>query len=150
MVTLMVLVITLATSLVDRLWKQRALLDGLFEQAPEALTLIRGDHRVVRVNREFTRVFGYTPQEVVGRRLIDLIVPDELRDEFQGFAELVAYGQEWMPRAFAGERTAAVYPFLSSVCPFRYLEAKSRSMESTMTSRSASGRKRICGVPSSS
>ena len=93
MVTLMVLVITLATSLVDRLWKQRALLDGLFEQAPEALTLIRGDHRVVRVNREFTRIFGYTPQEVVGRRLIDLIVPDELRDEFQGFADLVAYGQ---------------------------------------------------------
>jgi PAS domain S-box-containing protein len=93
MVTIMVLVITLATSLVDRLWKQRALLDGLFEQAPEALTLISGDHRVVRVNREFTRIFGYTPQEVVGRRLIDLIVPDELRDEFQRLADLVAHGQ---------------------------------------------------------
>ena len=93
MATLMVLAITLVTCLVDRLEKQRALLDGLFEQAPEALTLISADHCVVRVNREFTRVFGYTSQEIVGRRLIDLIVPDELRDEFQRFADLVAHGQ---------------------------------------------------------
>ena len=40
MATLMVLAITLVTCLVDRLEKQRALLDGLFEQAPEAVALL--------------------------------------------------------------------------------------------------------------
>jgi PAS domain S-box-containing protein len=33
--------------------------------------------RVVRVNREFTRVFGYTLQEALGRRLSELIAPGE-------------------------------------------------------------------------
>ena len=93
MATLMVLGIALLTCLVDRLEKQRALLDGLFEQAPEAVALMNVGHRVVRVNGEFTRVFGYSPQEVLDRGLADLIVPDDLRDEFQKFTELVANGQ---------------------------------------------------------
>jgi len=51
------------------------------------------DNRVVRVNREFSRIFGYTPQETLGRRLSDLIVPTAFRDEFEKHAELVAHGQ---------------------------------------------------------
>src|SRR5207244_278809 len=81
------------TTLVDRLHKQRALLDELFEQAPQAVALMSVDNRVVRVNREFTRVFGYSPQEAFGRRLGDLIVPDALREEEQRYADLVAHGQ---------------------------------------------------------
>jgi len=45
---------------------------------------------VLRVNSEFTRVFGYNPQEAIGRRLEGLIVPDEARDEFHKHTELVA------------------------------------------------------------
>ena len=90
----MVLGVALVTSLVDRLQKESALLDELFEQAPQAVVLTDADNRVLRVNSEFTRVFGYTPQETVGRRLDDLIVPDESRDEFQKHTELVmAHGQ---------------------------------------------------------
>jgi PAS domain S-box-containing protein len=91
--TLVVLGIAMLTCLVDRLQEQKALLDDLFEQAPQAVALMNGDNRVVRVNREFTRIFGYTPQETLGRRLSDLIVPTEFRDEFEKYAELVAHGQ---------------------------------------------------------
>jgi PAS domain S-box-containing protein len=49
--------------------------------------------RVVRVNREFTRLFGYTPEETLGRPLSELIVPDDARDAVQGYAELVLDGQ---------------------------------------------------------
>jgi len=91
-VAVMVLGIALLTSLVDRLEKQRALLDELFEQAPQAVALKNVDNQVVRVNREFTRVFGYTPQEVVGRSLNDLIVPEESRSDAQRNADLVAQG----------------------------------------------------------
>ena len=70
-----------------------ALLDVLFEQAPQAIALMNVDTRVVRVNREFTRVFGYTPQETLGRPLSELIVPSELRGEFQSHAEMVLQGQ---------------------------------------------------------
>lgn len=92
-VTVMVLVAAVVTSLVDRLQERTALLDELFEQAPQAIALLNVEGRVVRVNREFTQVFDYTPQETVGRRLRELIVPDELRDESQRYAELVSHGQ---------------------------------------------------------
>ena len=92
-VPLMVLIVAFLTSLVDRLQKQTALLDELFEQAPQAVALMSVDDRVVRVNREFTRVFGYTPQETLGRRLGELIVPDESRPEANKYADLAAHGQ---------------------------------------------------------
>src|SRR5580698_5524527 len=59
----LVLVVTLLTSMVDRLQTQRALLDELFEQAPSAVALLNSRDGVVRINREFTRLFGYTLSE---------------------------------------------------------------------------------------
>jgi PAS domain S-box-containing protein len=81
------------TGIVARLRERNALLDGLFEQAPAAIALIYLDTRVIRVNRAFTRMFGYTPQETAGRALSELIVPDELQHEFQSHLELMARRQ---------------------------------------------------------
>jgi PAS domain S-box-containing protein len=92
-VPVMFLFVVLLTSSVDRVRKQRALLNELFEQAPQAVVLMGHDNRVVRVNREFTQLFGYTGEEAHGRRLSDLIFPNELRDEDQKYANLVAQGQ---------------------------------------------------------
>ena len=98
----------------DRLQKESALLDQLFEQAPQAVVLTDADNRVLRVNREFTRVFGYAPQEAIGRRLDDLIVPDESRDEFRKHTELVVtHGQrvdaEGVRRRKDGSQLARFY-----------------------------------------
>ena len=89
----MVLVVGLLTSLADRIQKQRALLDELFEQAPQAVVLTGADDRIVRVNREFTRLFGYTAREALGRRIGELVIPDEPRDEDRGYSEMVARGR---------------------------------------------------------
>jgi PAS domain S-box-containing protein len=91
-VALMVLAIAMLTCLADRVQGQRALLDELFEQAPEAVALMNSNNEVVRVNKEFTQIFGYTPHETLGRRLRDLIVSNESRDHAQRNAELVAQG----------------------------------------------------------
>ena len=91
-VTVIVLEVALLTSLVDRLQKQKVLLDELFEQGPQAVVLL--NHRqVVRVNKEFTQIFGYTSQEALGRDLIDLIVPEESRQDAQRNKDLVLRGQ---------------------------------------------------------
>ena len=87
------LVVALLTTGVDRLQKQRALLNELFEQAPQAVALMSLDRRVVRVNREFTHIFGYASEEIQGERLDELIVPDEARDELQKMIGLLAQGQ---------------------------------------------------------
>jgi PAS domain S-box-containing protein len=92
-VSLMVPLLTLLASLADRLEKQRVLLDELFEQAPQAVALTDVHDRVVRVNKEFTRIFGYPPDEVYGKRLSDLIAMDGSQDEVQKFANLVALGR---------------------------------------------------------
>src|SRR3984893_2590125 len=92
-VPVMLLLVVLITSAMDRTSKQRALLDELFEQGPQSVALTRVDGGIVRVNREFTRMFGYTPQEAIGRRLAELITPDVSQEEEEQYARAVAGGQ---------------------------------------------------------
>ncbi|HEY4040145.1 MAG TPA: PAS domain S-box protein [Burkholderiaceae bacterium] len=61
--------------------RQTALLDELFESAPEAVVLLDLDGRVIRTNREFASVFGFTAEESTGRLLTELIVPGDQVDE---------------------------------------------------------------------
>jgi len=68
-----VLAVALLTSFIDRLRKERAVLDKLFDQTPESVVVTREDGTIVRLNREFTRLFGYSPEEAIGRPLDELI-----------------------------------------------------------------------------
>src|SRR6202795_3471832 len=61
--------------------KRKEQLDGLFELSPDAVILTDDDFHVLRVNKEFTRVFGYTAEEAAGQWFPELIVPEELRAE---------------------------------------------------------------------
>src|ERR1700751_4405234 len=75
-----------ADVLLDALTRQRALLDGLFARVPEAIVLLDTDDRVLQVNPEFTRVFGYAQEEACGHRIKELIVPEELLPEAEEYA----------------------------------------------------------------
>jgi PAS domain S-box-containing protein len=88
----MVPLFTLLVSLAERLEKERVLLNELFEQAPQAVALTDVYDRVVRVNREFTRIFGYLPDETFGRSLSDLIAPYGSEREEREFADRVRRG----------------------------------------------------------
>jgi PAS domain S-box-containing protein len=66
----------------DELHKQKAHFEKLFELAPEAIVLRDIDNRILRANQEFTRLFGFTVEEALGRNINDLILPEgELREE---------------------------------------------------------------------
>ena len=56
-------------------------LDALFELSPDAVILTDDDFHVLRVNREFTRMFRYAAEEAVGQWLPELIIPEELHAE---------------------------------------------------------------------
>lgn len=73
----------------QQLEAKTAYLEELFEQSPGAVALLDEDHRVVRVNKEFTRLFGYLQEEAVGRKLIDLTVPTHLPEEVQKHNDLI-------------------------------------------------------------
>jgi PAS domain S-box-containing protein len=73
---------------------QRRYFADLFESSPEGIVLLDAETGlVVRVNREFTHMFGYTPEEAVGRHLNDLIVPEERVSEAQELDAAARSGQ---------------------------------------------------------
>ena len=51
----------------DPLTRQKALLDEVFARVPEAIVLLDTDDRILQVNPEFTRIFGYAQEEACGR-----------------------------------------------------------------------------------
>jgi PAS domain S-box-containing protein len=71
--------------------RQRAYLDELFELAPDAVALTTlSNLRILRINRAFTRVFGYTSEEAVGNSLRNLVVPDAFEPTLPDDPDLVA------------------------------------------------------------
>ncbi|HUA00910.1 MAG TPA: sigma 54-interacting transcriptional regulator [Candidatus Aquilonibacter sp.] len=77
----------------DELRKQTAHFEKLFELAPEPIVLRDVNNRVLRTNKEFTKLFGFTQEEVLGRNISDLIVPDDLREESERLREAVNRGE---------------------------------------------------------
>jgi len=55
--------------------------EGLFESAPEAIVLVGNNGHVMRVNKEFTKLFGFTKTEIYHKDVDDFIVPEELKTE---------------------------------------------------------------------
>jgi PAS domain S-box-containing protein len=78
----------------EELKKQTAHLDELFELAPHAVVLVDAQVAVMRVNKEFICMFGYTAEEAVGRPLLDLVAPEERLPEYQNNARMLSSGQK--------------------------------------------------------
>ncbi len=60
---------------------------ALFNSNPQAAVYADENFNVINVNPKFTEVFGYTPDEVVGKNQIDLLVPEELKQEMNSYIE---------------------------------------------------------------
>jgi PAS domain S-box-containing protein len=74
---------------------QTALLDQLFESAPEAIVLLDLEDRITRANRDFQRMFGYSAEECSGRLLNDLIVPPGMMEHAMNLThEVVRCGRQ--------------------------------------------------------
>lgn len=93
-VTVIVLFGTVITALVDRFLEKSEQLSKLFERLPHPVIVMDENGRALRVNPEFARVFGYTSEETVGRRLSDLIVPGDLGQVSDTEPELAPEGRQ--------------------------------------------------------
>jgi diguanylate cyclase (GGDEF)-like protein/PAS domain S-box-containing protein len=81
-------------SLYDALHTQNVYFATLFENAPEAIAILDEHDHVIRINGQFTSMFGYTEDEAVGRNINGLIVPSELVDEGEALTSRVAAGEK--------------------------------------------------------
>jgi diguanylate cyclase (GGDEF)-like protein/PAS domain S-box-containing protein len=78
--------------LYEALQKQNVYFASLFESAPEAIAILDEGDTIMRINGQFTELFGYTEPEAVGNNITDLIVPIELAAEGASLTAKVASG----------------------------------------------------------
>jgi diguanylate cyclase (GGDEF)-like protein/PAS domain S-box-containing protein len=76
----------------EGLLREKAYLEQLVETAAEGIVMLDQDGLILLHNNEFCRMFGYAPEEVQGRLLDDLIVPDECRVEADQLLEITKGG----------------------------------------------------------
>jgi len=55
---------------------QRAYFQQLFDNSPDAILMMDTNDRAIQANRGFEVLFGYSNEEVKGRSLIELIIPE--------------------------------------------------------------------------
>jgi two-component system cell cycle sensor histidine kinase/response regulator CckA len=72
---------------------QKAYLEQLVECTPEAISVLNTQHGIMRINSEFTRIFGFCPEEALGRGIDALIVPPDRMEETRQIAETLARGE---------------------------------------------------------
>lgn len=76
-----------------RLEERTAHFERLFEEAPEAIVLVDRQDRILQVNPEFERLFGYSAEEAEGRLVNDLITLPGGAAEATELTERVAQGE---------------------------------------------------------
>jgi diguanylate cyclase (GGDEF)-like protein/PAS domain S-box-containing protein len=85
--------ITDRKTLYDALQKQNVYFASLFESAPEAIAILDQHDHIMRINAQFTALFGYADEAAIGENINDLIVPKELVEEGENLCARVASGE---------------------------------------------------------
>ena len=87
--------ITARVAMERKLAQEKARFELLFAAAPEAIVLCANDGAILRMNAEFSNLFGYTEDDALGRDVDQLVAPDveSLQDEAKGITQQIADGQ---------------------------------------------------------
>jgi PAS domain S-box-containing protein len=70
----------------QELYLQKTYFEKLFNSAPEAISLQDDNDIIVDVNEEFTKMFGYSSKEAIGKPINDLVLPEEIQDDASLFS----------------------------------------------------------------
>ncbi|MBN1182620.1 MAG: PAS domain S-box protein [Bacteroidales bacterium] len=78
----------------DAIRIEKAYFEQLFKSSPEAVVLTDIEGKILRINEEFTKLFGYSTDDSIGKNLDNLVVPEEFAAE----------GKAYTARTHKGER----------------------------------------------
>jgi len=73
---------------------ERSYYERLFDSTPEAIVMVDYTHRVLKLNKQFTLLFGYTPEEAIGEDIDDLIALPFRKEEAENITETVLRGSD--------------------------------------------------------
>ncbi|MBM3296752.1 MAG: PAS domain S-box protein, partial [Candidatus Aminicenantes bacterium] len=89
---------------------EKAHLDGLFESAPEGIVMTTPKGIVLRINKEFTRLFGYATEEVEGKQVDRLVCSKAELREAQDITCLTEKGQQTEVETIRRHKDGRVIP----------------------------------------
>ncbi len=72
---------------------ERAYFEQLFENSPEAIVLVNNESRILRLNEEFTKTFGYTIKEARNKKIDVLLTRGEYEKEAKNTTTKIAKGE---------------------------------------------------------
>lgn len=96
---------------------EKAYLEQIVENAPEAISILDREVRIVRINGEFTRLFGYAYEEAYGKTIDTLIVPPDRSAETAWIAESVRKGNKLSLETRRMRKDGTLVDVLVSVSP---------------------------------
>ena len=73
--------------------RQKAYLESLVDNMPEAVALFDGAGTIERINWGFTKIFGYANQEALGRNISELLAPPERLKEARDIRDRTFRGE---------------------------------------------------------
>ncbi|HET6760689.1 MAG TPA: diguanylate cyclase [Gemmatimonadaceae bacterium] len=103
----------------DALPTQNVYFAALFENAPEAIALLDEHDNIIRINRQFTTLFGYGDEEAVGRNINHLIVPNEFLEEGEKLTATVASGEKVGAETLRRHKDGHTFWVSINATPFR-------------------------------
>src|SRR4030043_387699 len=74
----------------EQIIREKAFLEHLIDSTPEAIAITDIKNNISLINKEFTKLFGYTPEEALNQNIDELVVPDDLKEEAIGIETLTA------------------------------------------------------------
>jgi PAS domain S-box-containing protein len=74
----------------ETLWRSEERFRVAFEEAPVGMMIAVGDGIITRVNHAMSRISGYTPEELTGRNVCELIYPEDREQSVPLIEKLLA------------------------------------------------------------
>jgi PAS domain S-box-containing protein/putative nucleotidyltransferase with HDIG domain len=98
--------------------REKAFLEKLFEEIPDAVVLEDPYSSIIqRINAGFTRVFGFTSEEAVGKTLNDLVVPPDRQEEGRQYDAKGAMGEKLFAETVRQKKDGSPVDVIMSAVP---------------------------------
>jgi diguanylate cyclase (GGDEF)-like protein/PAS domain S-box-containing protein len=113
-------------SLYDALQTQNVYFAALFENAPEAIAILDEHDRIIRINGQFTVMFGYSDDDAIGRSINDLIVPTEMVEDAEKLTARVTAGEKLRTEALRRHKDGHTLWVAIAATPFGVVDQPGR------------------------
>ena len=77
-----------------KLRRQKAFFQQLFDESTEAIALLDNENQILKINKSFENLFGYSQSEAKDKNIDDLIVPETKKEEGQNYTKKVLNNQD--------------------------------------------------------